>query len=107
MGIVLRRKAFILVLIILTAVTFFTLKAEVQAAFGFYYCSVSVAGAGTGANVICLTAVNGSFTNTWMTTTSNPILATALSAISLGKYVWVACDPTQGVPTIAAMYMVN
>ncbi len=87
-----KKRFIILMLVGLMVITFFALKSETQASENLYYATVVSAGPWAGNAFICLTATNGSFTGQYMVAPSgqaNQFLATALTAMSLGKYVLI------------------
>ncbi len=106
----LRKKFFILVLVLLTAITFFSLKSETQAAPAWYTCWVNGGGPGGGGAFICLTDGSGAFTTRWMTCRydqMNQQLAVALTAISTGKAVMAYLDNSLATPVIQYIYLLN
>jgi len=105
----LKKQSVILVLVVLTAITFSTLKSEVQAAEQWYTASVVAAGPGWGSAFICLTA-SGVFTSKYMVARSDQSkeqLATALTALSSGKNVMIYADNSLSLPTIQAIYLIS
>ncbi len=105
-----KKKTFILGLILLTAITFLTLKSESQAADAWYTCWVNGAGPGGGGAFICLTDGSGAFSTKWMTSRYDQMkeqLAVALTAISTGKAVMAYLDLTQPTPVIQYLYLLN
>jgi hypothetical protein len=90
----LKKRSFILVLVVLTAITFFALKSETQAANTWYYTiAVSSAGPIGGGAFIMLSGT--SVPLAWYTCLSSQVsqqLATAYTAISLGRTVTVYLD---------------
>ncbi|MBI5606912.1 MAG: hypothetical protein HY879_26575 [Deltaproteobacteria bacterium] len=106
----LRKRAFILVSLLVVMVIFIALKSEIQAAENWYTAAVVSAGPGWGSAYICLTATNGAFTNKYMicrTDQPKEQLAMAVTAMALGKYVMAYLDPALATPTIQAMYVIN
>jgi hypothetical protein len=103
MGTNFKRGSFVLVLVLFTAITLFTLKPEAQATATFYSCTVISTGPMTGTTYVMLTDAGGAFTQRWFPCNpnyANQILATALTAVSLGKTVLVYLDLAASVPTI-------
>jgi hypothetical protein len=106
----LKKRSFILVLAVLTAITFFTLRSETQAAEAWYTCSVMSVGPGGGSVIIGLSDVNKSFTLKWMyldAAQTNQLLAVALTAMSLGKNVNAYLDNSLAYPIVKYLMLNN
>ncbi|MEW6186749.1 MAG: hypothetical protein AB1585_13525 [Thermodesulfobacteriota bacterium] len=105
----LKKKSLILMLAVFVLMTFFTFKQETQAAEAWYTATIVATGSGYGNNYVCLTA-SGYFTQKYMllsATQGKEQLATALTALSLGKTLYVLLDNALETPTIQAMYLIN
>ena len=89
-----KKGSFILVLVLLTAITFFALKSETQAANTWYY-TIAISSAGPIGGGAFILMSGTSVPLAWYTCLSSQVsqqLATAYTAISLGRTVTVYLD---------------
>ena len=103
-----KRKSLIIVLFVTFAIFFAFVPVESHAAItqGFHDVNIVSAGPFFGKIIMIVDAVDGSFKNQWLvlnTVMQNPLLATALSSISLQQEVrvWVMADSVS-LPGITA-----
>ena len=93
-----KKRSFILVLVVLTAITFFALKSETQAAPA-WYSPVTIVAVGSIYGVGYIQMSSASFPVTLFScyNGSSQQLATALTAVSLGKTVNVYADLSNNI----------
>ncbi|MGA3015440.1 MAG: hypothetical protein ABSD71_15560 [Bacteroidales bacterium] len=110
----LKKRSFILVLVVLTAITFFTLKSETQAVTTAFtptlnfYSGITIIAAGPIGGGAFILLSGTSIPNNWypcLSTQINQQLATAFTAISLGKTVMVYMDPGNAPYTIQGIFV--
>lgn len=106
-----------LMTILIAAALLISFNAQVFAATGWYVCTIQEIGPSSGGYVYLylksspITGVTGTFTGPkWFKATSSEaarMLATALTAASLGKKIKINADPTLSLPEITTLYMLN
>jgi hypothetical protein len=102
-----KRTGLMIVAVMLATTCFAT---DSNAAQQWYTCNVNMTGPGGDSVFVQLTS-SPAFTNKWFlvpTSNAKEILATALTAISNEKQVYVCADLSQsGYPTIFAFYIIK
>jgi len=103
------KKLIAVVLLAFSLVFFFT--ATVSAAPGWYICNVSKTGIGAGTYLVRVTdtaSPSPAFTNKWCSfdaAQAKSMLAVAMTAMSLGKTVYLLMDASLTTPNITAFYI--
>mgnify|MGYP001828481797 FL=1 len=95
---------------LLTVGVVFFLTSNVGAASGWYFANVIRCGGNTANAIVQLTDTAGApaFTEAWCRLdpgNAKIMMATALTAMSLGKTVYVQMDPALPVPNVTALYI--
>ena len=105
-----KSKKLILTVLLTVGVVFF-LTVNVGAAPGWFFANVIRCGGNTANAIVQLTHSTGGtplFTEAWCRLdpgNAKTMLATALTALSLGKTVYVQMDPVLAVPNVTALYI--
>ena len=105
------KKLILLVMVLLTVGVVFSLTPNADAAMGWYFADVIASGGNTANTIVQLThntTGTPAFTGVWCRldpANAKVMLATALTAMSLQRRVYVNLDPALSVPTIAALYI--
>ena len=100
----------LIAMVLLTFSLVFFLTATVSAAPGWFICNVEKTGLGAGVYLVKVTdtAATPAFTGKWAAMQAfqaKPMLAVALTALSLGKTVFLNMDPALSVPVITSFYI--
>jgi hypothetical protein len=95
---------------LLTVGVVFFLTSNVGAAEGHFFANVIRAGGNSASAIVQVsdTAPTPAFTEKWCMLHSDndkTMLATALTALSMGKTVYIVMDPALSVPIIRALYI--